>query len=135
MTPPTTAAQTAFDQHVSKAYDTPDPTIPYTFGNMRNNMNNRMDNPFGFNYSPEVSESIKYNENNNIDQMQGQAMREDKFNRNAAKTQALAGSAAAHSPQLVQSGSSGTVVQNPGIGGLLMGGLNAGASLGSAALM
>lgn len=135
MTPPTSSAQAAYDQHVAKAYDTPDPTIPFTFGNMKQNVGNRLDNPFGFNYSPEVSDAIKYSQNNQIDQMHGQASREDLFNRNAAKTQALAGSAAGHAPQLIQTGGTGTTVQSQGIGSLLMGGLNAGASLGSAAMM
>lgn len=134
-TPPTTAQQTAFDQHVQTAYDTPDPTIPYTFGNMRKNVDDRLHDPFGFNYSPEVSDAIKYNEHNRIDQAQGQALREDSFNRKGAKTQALAASAAGHAPQLVQTGGTGTTVTNPGVGGLLMGGLQAGASLGSAAMM
>jgi len=123
-TPPTTSQQTEFDNHVRSAYDTPDPTIPYTFGNMRKNVDNRLNDPFGFNYSPEVSEAIKYNEHNQIDQAQGNALREDAFNRKNAKTQGLAMSAAGHAPQLT----------NPGFGGILMGGLSAGAQLGSAAM-
>lgn len=132
-TPPTTQAQQTFDTNANTAYDMADPTIPYTFGNLRENVSNKLDNPFGFNYSPEVAEAQRYSQNNMIDQAQGQAGREDTFNRRAAKTSALAISAGGHAPQLVQSG--GTQVSNPGIGGLLMGGLSAGASLGSAALM
>lgn len=106
MAPQQTAQQSAYDQHVKTAYDTPDPTIPYTFGNMKQNVNNRFDDPFGFNYSPEVKGAIKYSENNRIDQMHGQALREDRFNRTNAKTSALAGSAGMAAPQLVQTGGS-----------------------------
>lgn len=134
-TPPNTAAQTAFDQHIGTAFDTPDPTIPFMYNKMREGVNNRFDNPFGWNYSPEVADAYKYNAGNEIDMMQGQSIREDAYNRKMGKTQALQASASMHAPVLVATGSSGTTISNPGFGGLLTSGLSAGASLGSAALM
>lgn len=134
VTPPETAAQRAFDEHVRTAYDTPDPTIPYTFANMRENVSNRLDNPFGHNYSPEVAEAMRYSQIGMIDQAQGQANREDAYNRRMAKTQGLAASAQMRAPQLVQTGGTSTTTHNPGMGNIIMQGISAGASLGSAAL-
>lgn len=102
-TPPSTPQSQALDAQIAK-YDTPDPTIPYVFNNRRNQLNNRFDNPFGFNYSPEVQEAQKYARGQELDQAQGQAHREDNFNRMNAKTAALAGSAALHAPVLTQTG-------------------------------
>lgn len=131
-TPPQSQSQAAYDQHVKTAYDTPDPTIPFTFGNMKENVNNRLDNPFGYNYSPEVSEAIKYNENNRIDQMHGQALREDRFNRTQAKTAALAGSAAGNAPVLTQTGGTMTGSQTSAWGPAAIGAIGSvgGAYLG-----
>lgn len=132
MTPPTTPQQQEFDTWAHEAFNTPDPNIPYTFANMREGVNNRLDNPFGADYSPEVRDAIRYNENNKIDQAQGQALREDTFNRQAGKGAALATSAAGHAPNLVATGSQGTSTTTQPILPPLIG---AGASLGSAALM
>lgn len=134
-TPPTTPQQGQFDQWAQGSFNTPDPSIPYAFNNMRESVNNRLNNPFGADYSPEVNDAIRYNENQSINQMQGQAVREDAFNRNIARGQALQTSAGMHAPNLVATGSSGTTISQPSMMGLIGQGLSAGASLGSAAMM
>lgn len=132
--PPVTEAQTNYDNWANTAFDTPDPSIPYTFGNMRQNLNNRFDNPFGFNYSPEVAEANKYSQNNQIDQAQGQAHREDSFNRKNAKGAALAGSAAGHAPVLTQTGGSSTGSQSTNAMGIIGAGIGAAGQIGAAAM-
>jgi hypothetical protein len=129
-TPPTTAAQTAFEGQI-KEYDTPDPTIPYTFANLKENLNNRLDDPFGMNFSPEVSGAIKTAGNERLIQGQGQALREDRFNRMGAKTGAMAINAAAQAPQLVQTGGSMVGTQTAPIGPAIIGAVG---SIGGAAI-
>jgi hypothetical protein len=88
---------------------------------MRKNVGNRLDNPFGPNFSPEVSDAIKYSENQNIDQMQGQAGREDAFNRKNAKVSAKMTNAALHAPTLTQTGGSMQGSQTAALGPALIG--------------
>ena len=120
---PITAQQQAFDDHIKTAYDQADPNIPYQFNNAREALNNRFDNPFGADISPEVRDAVKYEQGNFIDQAQGQAAREDSFNRKQAKTGALATSAGMVAPQLVQTGGSsiGSGTQTTPLGPALIG--------------
>lgn len=132
MTPTDTADTIALREQINKAYDTPDPTIPYSFARRREGVQNRFGNPYGPNYSPEVMDAIRYNDLNDLDQEQGAAMRLDRFNRRQAKTAALAGLASHTAPRLVQTGGSGTTVsQQPFNWGGLIG---AGANIGMAAI-
>lgn len=135
-TAPTTQAQQSFDTYVKDAFETPDPSIGYQFGKMRENIKNRVDNPFGHNYSPEVQEALQYSGENELDQQQGQALREDASTRKQLKLGGLGASAAAHAPVLTQTGGTmqGTQTQSQPWGNYLMGGISAGAQLGSAAL-
>jgi hypothetical protein len=130
-TPPQTAQGQAYDEWARNAFTTADPTIPYTFGNMRKNLNNRFDNPFGFNYSGEAADAIKYDQNNEIDQAQGQALREDRQYRNQARGSALAVSAAQNAPQLTQTGGHTYGWQSQPIGPAIIGAVGA---MGSAAI-
>lgn len=133
-TPPTTEAQQKYDTLVDSSYDTADPSIGYSFGRAHEAVANRFDNPFGADYSPEVRDAIKYNEHSQLDQMQGQAMREDSAYRKSAKLAAQGQSAANHAPLFASSGGTVTSTSSPGLGGIIGAGINAGTSLGSAAL-
>lgn len=134
--PPITSQQSAYDEHIKSAYDTADPSIAYNFANQRESLNNTFNNPFGANVSPEVQQAIQTAGNEASYQAQGQAMREDVFNRKQGKTTALAGSASMTAPQLVQTGgsSTGSMVgtQTTPIGPSL---IAAAGNVGSAALM
>lgn len=136
MNRPTTQADIELDEAINHAFNTPDPTISYSAANQHEALNNRFSDMFGTNYSPEVKDAIKYTEGQNINQATGQAYREDSQNRNLGKLGAKAAVADARAPQLVQTGGTfqGTTTTNPGVGGLIMGGLSAGAQLGSAAM-
>ena len=132
MNPPDTQDTIALRNQINSAYDTPDPTIPYSFARRREQVGNRFSNPFGHNYSPEVADAIKYNDINELDQEQGVANRMDRFNRRQAKTQALGGLASQTAPRAFQTGSSGTGTQTtPFDWGNLIG---VGAQIGSAFL-
>lgn len=130
-TPPATAQATAYDDWAKTAFTNPDPTIPFTFGNMRKNLNNRFDNPFGHNYSGEAADAIRYEQNNEIDQAQGQAVRESNYSNSQARGSALAVSAGQHAPQLVQTGGRSQGWQTQAIGPALIG---AAGAMGSAAI-
>jgi hypothetical protein len=135
MAPPDTADTSAYRNSINQAYDTPDPSIAYNFGAQRNKLMDRyQENPFGADYSPEVRDAAKYSGMNDLDQMQGQAYREDSFNRKNAKVGALGGIAGLTAPQLAQTGGtmSGTTTQSGGMLGQILG---AGAGIGQAALM
>lgn len=134
MTPPETPEMAALKKAVSTTYDTIDPSIAYSFNNARQTAQDRLDNPFGADYSPEVSDALRYAVDQDMNQQQGQAMREDAFNRGQAKIGALGAIAAGTAPQLVTSGTSGT--QKTSSAGGIFGTLaSAGATVGSAALM
>lgn len=135
-TPPQTDAQRRFDTFANEAFETSDPTIPFYFNNLRKQSQDRYseNEMFTSNYSPEVRDAARYNSTGNLDQAQGQALREDAFNRKGAKLNALAMSAQAGAPVFHQTGGTATTVSNPGLGGVLMGAMSAGASLGSAAI-
>lgn len=99
--PPSWAGMDAFNANLS-AFDTADPSISYNFANQRSAANNRISNPFGPGISPEVADAMKYQSNEQLNQGQGQALREDSFNRRNAKQSALATGAALTAPSLVQ---------------------------------
>jgi hypothetical protein len=130
-TPPTTPQQQAFDTYAQTAFERPDPSIGYTYGNMRENVANRFANPYGANYSPEVADSIRYNQLNTINQAQGQAYREDAHSRRAAKAGVLATSAGLHAPQLTQTGGHQVGTQVGAIGPAIIGAVG---SIGAAAM-
>ncbi len=134
MAPPDTKDTNAYRDSINQAYDTPDPTIAYSFANARSRVKDRYDNPFGADYSPEVADAAKYSGQNELDQGQGAALQADAYNRKNAKVGALGGIAGLTAPQLAQTGGSmtGTTTQSGGMLGQLIG---AGASIGSAALM
>lgn len=127
---PGSADITKYRDEIGKAYDTADPTIPYTHARMRESAKNRFGSPFGADYSPEVREAQQYNDLNEIDQMQGEANRIDSFNRKQGKAQAYGSLAGMTAPQLT--GTGGTSVQSQSMLPQIIG---AGASLGSSALM
>ena len=133
-TPPTTPQQAKFDSMVDTAFDTPDPSIGYSFAKQRENVQNRFNNPFGGDYSPEVRDAITYAETSNLDQAQGQALREDTMMRKTGKIAAAGQSAQAHAPLFASSGGTVTTTSNPGFGSIIGAGISAGAQLGSAAL-
>lgn len=132
-TPPETKQASAYDTWAQGAYGTPDPSIPYTFAGQRKTLNDSLNNPFGYNFSPEVSQAIKYSQNQDINQQQGQAIRTDRFNRESAKGQALAVGAGLNSPVLTQTGGSsqGSGTQTTPIGPAI---INAVGQAGSTAL-
>lgn len=111
MTPPRTQALDAFEAEINSAYDTPDPTIGYTFGKAEQNLEDRFDNPWGFNYSPEVKEASLYAGKEELNQARGAVLREDAFNRKNAKVQARGVVAGYQQPQLVQTGGTSTQTQ------------------------
>lgn len=134
--PDMTAERAAFNANIDKAYGSSDPSINYQFANAREGLNNSYANPFGANISPEVQQASLLNANQQLNQAQGQALREDQFNRRNAKTQALGAAAGMAAPQLVQTGGTSTGMQttNPGIGGLLMAGIGAAGQVGAGAM-
>lgn len=127
-TPPTTPQQTAFDQSIN-TFDTPDASIPYAFDNMREGLTNQFDSLYSADYSPEVKDAKLYAGNQNIDQMQGAAIRDDNMRRKQAKSGLLGQSAGMMAPSLTQIG--GTTTQSQP---LLPPLISAGAGLGSAYL-
>ena len=131
-TPPETADTGAYRSAVNNAYDTPDPSIAYSFNSARQRLKDRFDNPFGANYSPEVADAAKYAGTNELDQQQGAALQADAYNRKNAKVAGLAGVAGMTAPQLVQTGGTSNTTQSSGLLGQILG---AGASIGSAAIM
>jgi hypothetical protein len=131
MTPPSTPDTSAYREQIAKSYDTPDPSIPYAFSNARNQIKDRFSNPFGADYSSEVQDAAKYAGNSALDQAQGQAMREDQFNRANAKVSAQGGLAGLTAPNLVQTGGT-QVLTKPGFG--WGDALGMGASVGTALL-
>jgi hypothetical protein len=134
-TPPSTPDTSAYRDQINKAYDSPDPSIGYSFAGARQRIGDRYgNNPFGADYSPEVRDAAQYAGVSDLDQAQGQALREDSFNRKNAKVGALGGLAGLTAPQLVQTGGTmtGTQTQSGGMLGQILG---AGAGIGSAALM
>jgi hypothetical protein len=132
---PGSADQDAYRASINSAYDTPDASIPFAFNNARESVKNRYSNPFGADYSPEVADAARYSGMNELNQAQGQAVREDAFNRKQGKTAALGGLAQMTGPQLVQTGGTQNTTQSNGIMGVLGPIMQAGASLGGAALM
>lgn len=135
-TPPMTEQQKQFNSFAQTAFDQADPTIPYYFNNLRAQSRDRYDpnNVYNADYSPEVRDAARYSNDESINQAQGQALREDSFNRKNAKLQALGMSANAAAPIFHQTGGTSVTTSNPGLGGILMGALSAGASVGSAAI-
>lgn len=131
MAPVRTSQQDAYDKHVQTAYDTPDPSIGYTFGKSEQNLQDKFSNPWGFNYSPEVAEASMYAGRQDLNQARGQALREDAAQRRQAKTAGLAGSAGMAEHKLVQTGGSSSGTQSQPWGPALIG---AGASLAGASL-
>lgn len=128
--PTDTADVIALRKQIDSAYDTPDPTIPYSFARRREAVANRFGSPFGADYSPEVREASKYNDLNELDQEQGMANRMDTFNRRNAKTQAMSGLANQTGSRIVQTGGQGSSTQyTPFNYGNL---ISAGAQVGSA---
>lgn len=121
---------TKYREEIGKAYDNPDPTIPFEFSRRREQANNRFGSPFGAEYSPEVREAQRYNDINAIDQEQGQANRIDSYNRKQGKAQAYGSLAGMTAPQLT--GTGGTSVQSTPMLGSIIG---AGTSLAGSALM
>ena len=123
----------ALRNQINSSYNQSDPGIAYSFNNQRKNLQNRFDNPFGANYSPEAADAAKYAGTNDLDQAQGAAYQMDAFNRKNQKVAALGGLASQTAPVLTQTGGSGTTTQTTPFnwGGIL----NAGSSIGSAALL
>lgn len=134
VTPTNTADMQAYRDAIGGTFDKTDPTIPYVFNQARNNAKNRFDDPFGHEVSPEVRGAYMHETMNNIDQAQGQAIREDSSNRRFGKLQALQNLASMTAPQIVQTGgsSTGTTVQSQPILPAL---LQLGGQLGGAAMM
>lgn len=120
-----------FGNMVNDSFNTADPSIQYNFARMRNESRKRMDNPFGANYSPEARDAFRYASDQELNQAQGQALREDAFQRKQGKLLAKATEVGFRAPQLVtsQSNSQGTVSQpwGPAL-------IGAAGSIGSAAM-
>lgn len=129
-TPPHWAGAEEFHNQIGQL-DKGDPSIPFAFAHQREELKNRFDNPFGFNYSPEVQDAIKYSQGQNIDQAEGQAHREDYYNRQQAKLGALGAYAGMTAPTLVQTGGTFQGTQTQPIGPALIG---AAGQIGGAAL-
>jgi tRNA A37 N6-isopentenylltransferase MiaA len=102
--PPQTQQMQQYGQSINDAYDTPDPSIGYQFASARGRIDDRFDNPFGQDYSPEVQDAMKYSGHQQLDQAQGQAYREDAFRRKEGKLGHQAAYAGMTAPQLVQTG-------------------------------
>lgn len=103
-TPPQTQAMSQYGQAINTSFDTPDPSIGYQFGAARQRVDDRFDNPFGQDYSPEVRDAMTYGGHQQLDQAQGQATREDSFRRKEGKLGHQAAYAGMTAPQLVQTG-------------------------------
>lgn len=106
-TPPTTQAQSDYDAWAhGTAFTQPDPSIGYNFGAARQHEADSFDDPWaqGAQMSPELRAARHYAATQQLDQAQGQAYREDAQQRRTGQGLALATSAAAHAPQLVQTG-------------------------------
>ena len=97
-----------YRQQIDETYDTTDPNIAYDFNRQRENLNNRFNNPFGANYSPEVMDAIKFQGNQELDQAQGQAYRQADYQNKQGKLSAVGAYADATAPQMVQTGGSST---------------------------
>ena len=97
-----------YRNQIDETYNTGDPNIAYDFNRQRENLNNRFDNPFGANYSPEVMDAIKFQGNQELDQAQGQAYRQNNYQNQQGKLSAVGAYADATAPQMVQTGGSST---------------------------
>jgi hypothetical protein len=104
-----------------------DPRIQYSAADAKNRLRNRLNNPFGADYSPETSEAIKYAEEGNIDTQAGQARAEDRYRQNQTRWGKIMNLAALRQGQFAQtSGTQNTVQSTPfNWGGLLLGGASA----------
>lgn len=106
-----------------------DPNIQYEATQARENVQNRFNNPFGANYSPEVRDAITYNQTNQIDQRAGVQIRDSRRRGLLAQVGAQGGLAQMTGPKLVQTGGSGTTTVQGGAGpwGAIAGGALSGA--------
>lgn len=129
MTTPGSADIDALRQNISRLGNI-DPSIQYEAGLAKQNIENRFNNPFGANYSPEVQDAIRYNQGQQIDQRAGVMVRDDRRRAQLAQISAQGGLAQLTAPQLVQSGGTmqGTMTQSaPGPWGAIAGGALSGA--------
>lgn len=106
-----------------------DPMIQYEAQNARQMLENRFNNPYGANHSPETRDAIRYNQNQNINQRAGVAMRDSRRRAQLAQIGAQGGLAQMTGRRLVQTGGSGTstMTGGPGPWGAIAGGALSGA--------
>jgi hypothetical protein len=134
LTPPTTPAVTELQGMVQKGSD---PSIPFHFAQQREDLANSYMNPLGAATSPAVRDAANRVAGQRLGMAEQEAIKASNFNANNQAFGQQSTIAGLTSPQLVQTGgtSSGTQTQSGGFwSGLLMQGINAGASVGAAAL-
>lgn len=104
-----------------------DPRIQYSAAQAKNNLRNRLNNPFGSDYSPETAEAIKYSGEGDIDTQAGQARSEDRFRQSQSRWGKMMNLAALRQGQYAQtSGTQNTQQITPfNWQGLVMGGVSA----------
>jgi hypothetical protein len=134
MTPPPTAATTNLQSMVDSPVDYATP-IRSTYSRARKESDRSYDNPLGAFTTADVKDKSKRAANFNLSQSESmdlanaaQQSGADKFNRQATV-------AGLTNPQLVNSGSSSVTSTPFNWGGLITGGIGAGASLGQAAIL
>jgi hypothetical protein len=125
-----------------------DPSIPYRFARMRQDLDANRNNVYGGYSSPAIAEAKRHSDLMNLSQQEGQATREGQSDVNKLNYEKLSGLANFTKPILTQIGSSGTTTgassgmssgtgtqtQSGGLLGDLLVGIASGAS-GNATLM
>lgn len=106
-----------------------DPTIPHRFATQKRQFAQTFQNPLGAYTTPELQRQQVQSGLNEISQAQGQAYRENAFDRNQQQLGQRQAVMAATRPDLVQTGGQTTQQQKGGLlGGLLQGGLSVAAA-------
>lgn len=105
-----------------------DPSIQYEAGRAQDRLQNRFAQPFGPDYSPEVRDSIMYNQSQEIDQRTGVAVRDSRRRGQLAQVGAQASLASLTAPRIVNTGGTGeTTASGPGPAAAIIGGIASGA--------
>lgn len=110
-----------------------DPTIPYTFGRMRQEQRDAFKSPYGAYTTPAIRDATLRASDMEIGQQEAQANRQSQYDVNSqtyAKDALLAGATA---PRLTQTGGNATTTQSGGLLGDILVGASQGA--GGAAMM
>jgi hypothetical protein len=105
-----------------------DPSRPYRFAHARDDYERGSHDPYGAYTTPAIRDASRQVFSNNLRQEEGQEALQEQFGMNQQEQSRLGTLAALTSPQIVQSGGTGTSQQSGGLGQFILGNAVEGAS-------